>query len=491
MATTAVIDRTPQSLTPARQNSRKFGRHDFNRFNSLSPWYVCAGEKDIRTVHVDCRLLCKESKLGFFGTGRDEQPAGVIFLAFDISQPDDCRLSSVAVEVTLDQEHHLCKQYRTSSTRNISSPLQVRTWGPTKLTGEKRKETVEVNTSGTPSAQFPGGGFGGLGFSKTRTVECCSRWTFHGSLVRAARSRLYSGLKWTLTENTLDKGSRSSGNFYTAFSFQYNGQPLVMKVKIDGKLGRSDKWKEKSKKVTRAWKKKFGPREDHPEDISTTLIEHVPAKNLRLDNLADALGKMMEKKNLLEGVPVEVPDVQPSAYLPTTAGPEDDGELAQEGVSMDDAHLHSINSTSQMPYPRAWRAGVCRVPTWLVDEEPRHQPTWANPTEPTLSNLFHAQDKYFAPCMSRSIVREVSEVSPAATLVEEEEEDENDESRNDQSGIDNSHVDQEMVAKVLRIAAVRMLLQLLANLLDLVGSQASPKKAVSRKMLQQSQVKGV
>ncbi|OAQ75853.1 2-amino-3-carboxymuconate-6-semialdehyde decarboxylase [Purpureocillium lilacinum] len=210
---------------------RGFGRDDYHRFRNLSPWYICAAEKNIGAVHVDCRLLLKKSKLGVFGFGVDEQPGGIIYFNLDISQPPDCSLSEATIEITFDQESGFIRQHyaESTSTKPPQIPVQVATWGPTKLTGEKRTLTVESSANGTASIQFPGGGIGGVGLDKKRTVERCSRWALNSSLVRGKTGKLYQGVKWTLAANKFDKGSQPGGNLYTAFSFQYDGEPFLMK----------------------------------------------------------------------------------------------------------------------------------------------------------------------------------------------------------------------------------------------------------------------
>ncbi|KAK4090512.1 hypothetical protein Purlil1_5184 [Purpureocillium lilacinum] len=379
---------------------RGFGRDDYHRFRNLSPWYICAAEKNIGAVHVDCRLLLKKSKLGVFGFGVDEQPGGIIYFNLDISQPPDCSLSEATIEITFDQESGFIRQHyaESTSTKPPQIPVQVATWGPTKLTGEKRTLTVESSANGTASIQFPGGGIGGVGLDKKRTVERCSRWALNSSLVRGKTGKLYQGVKWTLAANKFDKGSRPGGNLYTAFSFQYDGEPFLMKVKIGGKLDlAADRMKDKGRRLGRTLKKYFGPRPGHAEDICTTRVGSISERGVQLDDLADGLEREMEMENLINGVPIEIPDAQTADFFavkdgrePTDDCPaETDQRSSHETPRKDQTSSHGIGRHAQ--WPRAPQVAA------LQKERECGGVSRDDGTAPTLSNLFDAEQRYFRP----------------------------------------------------------------------------------------------
>ncbi|UNI20226.1 hypothetical protein JDV02_006331 [Purpureocillium takamizusanense] len=454
---------------------RSFGRADYDRFRNLSPWYMCAGEKDIGSVHVDCRLLLKKSKLGVFDCGAHEQPGGIIYFNLDISQPRDCSLSDATVEITFDQEHASLRQQQIKpvNPQTLAAPVQVATWGPTKLTGEKRTVTIESDANGTASIQFPGGGIGGVGMNKKKTVERCSRWTLNSSLVRGRTGKLYQGLKWSLAANKFDGGSRPGGNVYTAFSFQYNGQPFFMKIKIEGKLDQAtDRVKERGRRLGRTIKKHFGPRQGHAEDICTTLIGSCSERGLQLNRLADDLEREMEMKNFINGVPIEIPDAQTAGFF----------TVKTDRRAQDDHPAEPETPTSQIPPQKDRRPSqapdlYAQGPSFpqikaLEENDGSRASSREDPTAPTLVNLFNAEQRYFRPPAIRSDAPKAPIVSPQEATKSEGESSRSQRWVEDDNAVqlftdgrDTRPETLGMMARMFGFTAVRLFLQLLSELL--------------------------
>ncbi|KAL6851155.1 hypothetical protein ACO1O0_008283 [Amphichorda felina] len=452
--------------------TRKFGRYDFHRFDHLSPWHACAGEKKIGAVHVDCRFLLKKSRWGMLGS----HPGGVIFLDFNFTQPQDCSLASATIKVTLDENDDALGEHRVRNPpiNHQDYPVQVMNWGPTELTGEKRTIATETNTNGGLSIQAHSMGLGGLGMDKKVTRECASRWRLSSRHVRGSPNstsfNLYQGIEWMLEGNTLDKSSRPGNNVYTAFAFRNSGQPLLMKVEIRGKLDKSSaRWKERGRKALRSTGLKFGPRPRHQADICTTLIGASTFQTARLDSLANDLDEMMKRENLHNGVPIEIPDSRPA--------PEDwSSNLAQASSGSTTAEDGSQGPGGIVEQPLQSLPEISVTPPTADVQSRRDRVEQNGRTEPSIVNLVNVNYMYFRPPARQSDVREdisvissvssrtlVGDASDSEYLDEMQRKDEH--SEDDPRG--HSDLGEKMAVNMTNMleAMVRMLLQLLARIL--------------------------
>ncbi|KAF4585885.1 2-amino-3-carboxymuconate-6-semialdehyde decarboxylase [Ophiocordyceps camponoti-floridani] len=428
MASSTVLDQSPESIAPSlpARSGRKYGRNDFGRFCNPPASFLCAGEKEFGSVRVNCCLRLKESKLGVF-SGAREQPGGIIYLDFNFEQPADCSLLSADVIVTLDQKPpFLTRQSRriaSSSQEEAYIGVQVASWGPTSLTGEKRSVTIEYGVAGTPSFQFPGGGFGGLGLNRTRKVECSSRWTLNSSLIRAQSSQLYEGIKWRFAANKLDKESRPATKVSTAFAFQYNGSPFYMKVKIQGTLDSSSaRLRERIKRANKGVKRRFGPRYEHDQDQFITHIGWPTEPKWLLNRWAANLDLVMQRENLINSIPVEIRDARPA--------------ISEE-----------------------------------QDMEVSDMPPNADETTPTLKNLYHADPTSLRQTVMESNGSVVAPSASSATAVENDEKDAVTQ-KDDEASKTNDCVnvrEQEMVTKMLRFKVIRIIFHLLSILVEVMG----------------------
>ncbi|PHH74135.1 hypothetical protein CDD80_3294 [Ophiocordyceps camponoti-rufipedis] len=406
------------------QSARKYGRNDFGRFCNPPASFLCAGEKEFGSVRVNCCLRLKESKLGVF-KGTYEQPGGIIYLDFSFEQPFDCSLLSADVNVTLLRRNETLGKHRkkTAARRPDDGPVQITSWGPKTLTGEKRSVTIEYGVNGTPFLQFPGGGFGGLGLNRTKTVECSSRWTLNSSLIRAQSSQLYEGLKWRFAANKFDKESRPATKVSTAFAFEYNGDEFDMRVTIEGTLDSSSaRLKEKIKRVNKSVKRRFGSRYGREEDQFTTLIGSPREPKWFLNHWADNLDLAMQRENLINSIPLEIRDAR-LAML-------EKGEIGMPDM-----------------------------------------PSNGDEAAPTLNNLFHADLTSTRPPMVESTGSATAPSCSSLTAVENDDQgpvtqtDNKASETNDCVGL----VEQEMVAKMLRFKVVRIILHLVSMLVEAMG----------------------
>jgi hypothetical protein len=373
---------SPEMRTALRSRGRKFGGNDLRRFDNLAPWHVCAGEKDIGNVHVDCRLLVRESKWGIMGD--DRHPSGIIQLDIGFHQPDGCRLKSATVKVTLDEKDAALNPYKKPENVYLSHiPVQIRSWGPRTLTGEKRTIDVATEIKATPSIMVGAAGFGGMGMKKRTSRERVSRWRVHSQPKRAKNNNVYEGVVWTLDENGFDKKLLPGGNMFAAFAFENSGQPFLMRIAIEGKLATvGSRVQDKSKRLLNSLKSNFGPRKGQDHDISTTLIGAATPKTLRLDGLADSLPQAMEMKNVLNGVPVEMPDSHANVNYFDDTQKVDDPE--EEEIKSPSAAPRGPSATVRHPQLRPPAPGI-------------QLQIGNDPTEPSWENLAGAHERYFRP----------------------------------------------------------------------------------------------
>ena len=106
--------------------ARKYGRsyHHFGQLSSAS-----LASRNLGKVRVDCRFRLSESQWGVLN---QSTPAGVLYVDLNFDQPQDCRLRSATVLVTLEKEQPAF----TSTALNHDTLQLTDYYGPKHLNGE-------------------------------------------------------------------------------------------------------------------------------------------------------------------------------------------------------------------------------------------------------------------------------------------------------------------------------------------------------------------
>lgn len=409
--TTSATAATENATTPLLKSGkwdRKAGRYDLKRFDHASSTAVSIANQTIGKVIVDIKFLFRRSQWGTLG--HDENPAGILYMDINFTQPPGHKLTSATIQVTLDDEDVALDHYRDPALLDSGRPVQITEWygpkqfgGPTKMAHKQR--TINL----TPEANVLGNGGGGLGVNFNKSFVHTSKWTFQGSLHPGPTgpSWAYRTLKWDMTENDLEKHPDHANKVHTAFAFENSGQPFLMKVQIDGDLEKiGSRFKDKVKK-------KFGPRPRKEQDISSTLVGAFYGRRRPLDELAKGLERAMEMENR-NSVPLEMPASQQATFQQLPYDPAVSNNPAPIGSSAAPEGSLSPNQP-QILIEDAEPMGL------LEDRSPP-----ADRTEPSLENLARVGD-FFAipvrrpPPARRDVLREdVSEISgftSAPTLV--------------------------------------------------------------------------
>ncbi|KAF7897940.1 uncharacterized protein EAF01_008906 [Botrytis porri] len=299
----------PLSNTPII--ARKFGR-TLERIEHLPN--ACLKYQKVGKVGVTCQFRLSKSKWGVMGEA--ENPAGVIYMSLGFDQPNDCRLSSATVSITLEDSEPREDTERRSIRKSVSDRLHITDqYGPKQLYGPERRMLVKKNLLLTPNINILGNGGGGVGLDTSKEVILSSRWIFNGRLRPATHpthkgrhTAIYRTLEWELTESEFEQHTTHSNMIHTAFAFEHDGRPFLMEVNIKGKL--------KSTKDNILRHLKFSSDQDKSKGSSTTFV-HLPRgdrNSTRLDILANSLPRMMEMENL-EVVPTEIPDALPASIF--------------------------------------------------------------------------------------------------------------------------------------------------------------------------------
>ncbi|KAI0436254.1 hypothetical protein F4803DRAFT_542954 [Xylaria telfairii] len=296
----------PEMLRKKLRRNRKYGRHEFERFDDVASEHACLGSATIGKVSIDCRFLLTKSKWGVMG-GQSNQ-AGIIYLDLTFHEPKDCRLHSATVTVSLDDEHEeLHKRQRgLPSAMSRAHPVQMTDYyGPKSFMGPEKSVHEKKGIHFNPNIQA--GGFG-AGFGELRKEQIStssSRWRFSGQLLSSRNSpwKYNNTLQWQLSENDFEKQSTHNNVLHTAFAFHHGCQPFFLKVDVEGKL------RAPHGQLRNMVKKFFASTKN--DGGALTLInfgdQHIFTKPL--DYRARNLQLEMEQANL-QSIPIEVPDPQ-------------------------------------------------------------------------------------------------------------------------------------------------------------------------------------
>ncbi|QKX54155.1 uncharacterized protein TRUGW13939_01239 [Talaromyces rugulosus] len=198
--------------------SRRYsGRYE--ELDHLSSASLCY--REIGKVKVDCRFRLSKSQWGVLG--EDKNPAGILYMDLGFDQPQDFRLKSATVLVTL--------QYG-GRTVNRNNNLHITDYyGPKNLRGIPTSIDTKQTYRITPNVAVLGNGIGGLGVNKEKYFSHSEFWSFTGQLLPGKSNYrtevAYRTVKWELTENELDQQPLHSNVIHTAFTFQHENDPDI------------------------------------------------------------------------------------------------------------------------------------------------------------------------------------------------------------------------------------------------------------------------
>jgi hypothetical protein len=411
---------------------------------------------------VDCQFLFEKSQWGVLSQNRF--PAGNIYMDLNFGPPQGCKVKSATVTVTLDEYDECLDSYKTQTRRGRQKPAcpvqMTDCYGPRHLVSEEKSTEFKQTMSVAPEIHVLGGGASGVGVNAEKAFKSSSRWWFNGQLLPGKGLWTYKTLKWDLTYNELESQSYRNNCVHTAFSFQHGGQPFLMKVEIEGKLGWSKRLKSKLK---------FGSFNNKEEGQTRTLIDFREPEPFqkRLDELAKSLPRAMELENY-QDIPIEIPDTAVASFRPTPPEAEDSAncevESSQGGVSK----REPLDSAAPLEAPKV-----------LQGRQNQAIEATQDPTDPTVENMTRMFRR-----MTRQIGQEIigkplesSLSSASSTVVAPEEEQERMTCQTDEtkpqlalSGLD---ADQEAMLKILQIPALLTFLQLIATLMNMLPG---PKK---------------
>lgn len=305
---------------------RKAGRYDFRRFDHISSTSKRVGCKSIGEVGVDCRFHFKDSHWGTLGNNKND--AGIIHMEINFNQPPGHKLEWARIQLTLDEDDPRLDSYEQDRRRRIRDvPVLITDhYGPRYIVGSMKKTSIEKSWEVEPSIEWSGIGVSLGKYGSKKHFEHESRWTFQSYKpeTKDRRNRHFGEkvLRWELSESDFERYPIQKNQVFTAFAYEYGGQPFLMKVEICGRLAKfRDRLRGTRERVKDSLK--FGPRHGKDEDMTTTLIGQYLGERLPLDERARALPTEIIKKNV-ETQPREVPDtsVSPAQKLMAEEGYE-------------------------------------------------------------------------------------------------------------------------------------------------------------------------
>ena len=321
--------------------SKKHGLFNFGRFDHFAASPVTVGQASFDKVAVDCKLLLSRTKWGTLGAGAhlhsDEVPAGIMYMDLTFHQPKKCRLSSATVYVMMDDQAPELDSFRQqnrptlnrldrSDKENESLPVQITPWfGPKAIVGRERTVQMEKQVKIEPTVGFAEATLGGMGWNEKSTKTQSSRWTFEGQAITDSPGSRRDGrgtnqnaglckvLRWSLAENDLESEASHNPVMHTAFTFVHSNKPVLLRIRIEGKL---------QGLRARARNKLQFPRDKYGKDgYAATIIDlsgQQPAA-LPLDQHARGLDSEMYWANYVANR-VEMPDAMPASFQTVPPG---------------------------------------------------------------------------------------------------------------------------------------------------------------------------
>ncbi|GLA36230.1 hypothetical protein AnigIFM63309_002148 [Aspergillus niger] len=282
--------------------SRRYGRK-YLELDNLQDSSVC--HRKVGRARADCRLRTSQSKWGCLGEA--SRPAGIVYMDLSFDQPADCRLLSATVKITLQgaPRHQL----------DLNKPVRLHLtdhYGPKYLSGDPKNVVKKTILHLAPQVNVLGNGGGGIGIDSEKSITYDSRWTFTGNLRPAQKTDPeYRTIKWELREEDSESQSVHSNMIHTAFAFQHEGRPFIMRIEIKGKLRKGrNRFRERARQL------RFPSRLESDEGSSDILVYPnvvTQSSGPRLDRLAQGLPMVMERENCLR-IPVQIPTALPISF---------------------------------------------------------------------------------------------------------------------------------------------------------------------------------
>ncbi|AEO68501.1 uncharacterized protein THITE_51372, partial [Thermothielavioides terrestris NRRL 8126] len=313
-AATAAPATTTTTTKPSRRGPaikiRRYGRSDFEKFDEETARgsHLCVGSATIGKVDIDCKYHWKKAQWGVLG--REETPAGVVYMDITFKQPHGYWLERASVFITLSEDMSSYalsapRQASTQPTRSLSSEYAVQFtnyYGPRLLTGTKTVSAESKEHTFVPTIGAMGFQLGGIGLKSNSSAERVGRWVFKGTLCRPKGRDGLRTLEWELSENSINPDQVHGQTYQTAFAFEHSKRPVFMRVEVEGKLrDRSRQMKHELLKFSSS----FGRKDN------STLTELDLGRNVEfrkpLDHIAQSLDMAMQWENT-GNLPVEVPD---------------------------------------------------------------------------------------------------------------------------------------------------------------------------------------
>ncbi|KAL2673835.1 hypothetical protein Neosp_012279 [[Neocosmospora] mangrovei] len=447
---------------------RRFGRCEpFRRFDHVAS-HASVATFSIGTMTVDCQFLFEKSQWGVLGKSRF--PAGIIYMDLNFGPPQGCKVKSATVTVTLDEYDECLDSYKTQTRRGRQKPAcpvqMTDCYGPRHLVGEEKSTEFKQTMSLAPEIHVLGGGASGVGVNAEKAFKSSSRWSFNGQLLPSKGLWTYKTLKWDLTYNELESQSYRSNCVHTAFSFQHGGQPFLMKVEIEGKLGWSQRFKSKFK---------FGSSNDKEESQTRTLIDFRESEPFqkRLDELAKSLPRAMELENY-QDIPIEIPDTAVVSFQPIPTEAEDFANCESESPPGGVSKRQPLHGATPLETPTVLQGRQ----TQAIEAPP-------DPTAPTAENMIRVFRRMTRPVEQEIIGQppESSVSSTSSTVVAPEEEQEQMTCPTDETKphltLNDLNPDQEAMLKLLQVPALLTFLQLIAALMNMLPGPRKPKTTTS------------
>ncbi|KAK3355956.1 hypothetical protein B0H65DRAFT_64334 [Neurospora tetraspora] len=312
--------------------SSRFGRCDHGRFLENVQSILSVGQATLGEVTVDCRFLFTKSKWGKMGTdpsSSDTYPAGILYLDLDFSEPQDCRLQSAKVAVTLGVDE---KSSKTDKSNPVYPATMTGHYGPKQLVGSEKTIKVQRTKEFMPHIDVPPYvSVGGMGISTEEAKDVNDRWRFAGHLRPAKGSFIYNRIEWDLHESALEEISSHGCEFHTAFAISHNAKAFHMIVEVKGDLVRK---RDQFKQFMGSAKEhlKFGGNKANQAVVKFQWSKEYSSPK-RLDRQAQRLPDEMERENRCS-IPSEIPGPQQTTIFPATDSNPSVGLLEQVPTSM-------------------------------------------------------------------------------------------------------------------------------------------------------------
>ncbi|KAL2193223.1 hypothetical protein P885DRAFT_45897, partial [Corynascus similis CBS 632.67] len=313
-ATTTAQSQPQQRRPPIKV--RRYGRNDFERFDEevARGSHLCVGSASIGKVDIDCKYHWRKAQWGVLG--REQTPAGIVYMDITFKQPHGYWLERATVYITLSEDMSSYalgapRRDRTKLRRSLESDYAVQItehYGPRYLTGTKTVHTQTKEDAFVPTVGVMGFEFGGIGTTFSTSKERVGRWVFKGTVCRPQGRDGLRTLVWELSENSLNPEQVHNQTYQTAFAFEHSRRPVFMRVEIEGKL--RDRSRQMKHGLLR-FSSTFG-KKDHSTLTELDLSRQVEF-NKSLDQIAHGLDMSMQMENC-GNVPVEVPDPMPTHF---------------------------------------------------------------------------------------------------------------------------------------------------------------------------------